>query len=90
MLRTLNTFAVDLIQIPSIEDLFWYAAQNVVGRLNFVDCVIYQADEEQTCLTQVAAWGEKNPFARSILNPLVIPFGRGITGQVAANGTASA
>lgn len=88
MLRTLNTFAVDLIQIPSIEDLFWYAAQNVVGRLNFVDCVIYQADEEQTILTQVAAWGEKNPFARSILNPLVIPFGRGITGQVAAKGTA--
>ncbi len=83
MLRTLNTFAVDLIQIPSIEDLFWYVAQNVVGRLNFVDCVIYQADEAQTSLQQVAAWGEKNPFGRSILNPLVIPFGRGITGQVA-------
>lgn len=58
-------------------------AQNVVGRLNFVDCVIYQADEAQTHLRQVAAWGEKNPFGRSILNPLIIPFGGGITGQVA-------
>lgn len=83
MLRTLNTFAVDLIQIPSVEDLFWYVAQNVVGRLNFVDCVIYQADDEQATLKQVAAWGEKNPFGRSIVNPLVIAFGRGITGQVA-------
>ncbi len=82
-LRTLNTFAVDLIQIPSVEDLFWYVAQNVVGRLNFVDCVIYQADEGQATLTQVAAWGEKNPFGRSIINPLVIPFGHGITGKVA-------
>lgn len=82
-LRTLNTFAVDLIQIPSVEDLFWYVAQNVVGRLNFVDCVIYQADDGQTNLTQVAAWGEKNPFGRSIINPLVIPFGHGITGKVA-------
>lgn len=82
-LRTLNTFAVDLIGIPSAEDLFWYVAQNVVGRLNFVDCVIYQANPEQTELKQVAAWGEKNPYGRSIINPLVIPFGRGITGKVA-------
>jgi signal transduction histidine kinase len=82
-LRTLNKFAVDLIQIPSIEDLFWYVAQNVVGKLNFVDCVIYQANDDQTSLRQVAAWGGKNPFGRNILNPLIIPFGRGITGQVA-------
>lgn len=82
-LRTLNAFAVDLITIPSTEDLFWYVAQNVVGRLNFVDCVIYQANDAQTDIRQVAAWGEKNPFGRMILDPLVIPFGRGITGQVA-------
>ncbi len=83
MLRTLNTFAVDLIQIPNVEELFWYVAQNVVGRLNFPDCVIYRADEAQTSLMQVAAWGNKNPYGRNILNPLVIPFGRGITGKVA-------
>lgn len=83
MLRTLNVFAVDLISIPSVEDLFWYVAQNVVGKLGFIDCVIYQANAAQTELIQAAAWGEKNPFGRNIINPLVIPFGRGITGQVA-------
>ena len=83
-LRTLNSFAVDLISIPSVEDLFWYVARNVVGRLKFNDCVIYQANETQTELLQVAALGEKNPFGRNILNPLQIPFGSGITGQVAA------
>lgn len=83
MLRTLNTFAVDLMSIPSVEDLFWYVAQNVVGKLGFIDCVIYQADEPQSELTQAAAWGEKNPYGRNIINPLVIPFGHGITGQVA-------
>lgn len=87
-LRTLNQFAVDLIQIPSTEDLLWYVAQNVVGRLGFVDCVIYEANAEQTELRQVAAWGEKNPFGRNILNPLIIPFGRGITGKVAKTGKA--
>nr|WP_239030091.1 ATP-binding protein [Nereida sp. MMG025] len=69
--------------IPNVDDLFWYVAQKVVGKLGFVDCVIYQANADQTALTQVAAWGEKNPFGRSILNPLVIPFGQGITGTVA-------
>ena len=82
-LRTLNAFAVDLMSIPTVEDLFWYVAQNVAGRLNFLDCVIYQANDAQTELVQVAALGEKNPFGRSILNPLKIPFGKGITGQVA-------
>lgn len=82
-LRTLNAFAVDLMSIPTVEDLFWYVAQNVVGHLNFLDCVIYQANDAQTELVQVAALGEKNPFGRSILNPLKIPFGKGITGQVA-------
>ena len=82
-LTTLNAFAIDLISIPNIEDLFWYVAQNVVGHLKFVDCVIYLANDEQTSLVQVAALGEKNPFGRSIVNPLKIPFGQGITGQVA-------
>lgn len=83
MLRTLNAFAVDLIAIPSAQDLFWYVAQNVVGRLHFVDCVIYEANPEQTELFQVAALGDKNPFGRSIINPLRIKFGQGITGRVA-------
>lgn len=82
-LRTLNEFAVDLISIPNATDLFWYVARNVVGRLGFVDCEIYTADVETQELTQVAALGEKNPYGRTILNPLVIPFGVGITGKVA-------
>ena len=87
-LRILNAFAVDLIAIPSLEDLFWYVAQNVVGRLNFADCVIYQADHDAMELVQVAAIGDKNPFGRTIVNALRIPFGQGITGQVAQTGKA--
>ncbi len=82
-LRALNAFAVDIIGIPNVDDLFWYVARNVVGRLNFVDCVIYQADDAQTHLVQVAALGEKNPYGRTIVNPLRIAFGDGITGKVA-------
>lgn len=82
-LRILNAFAVDVMTIPNEEDLFWYVAQNVVGQLRFIDCVIYKANASQTELTQVAALGDKNPFGRRIINPLRIPFGQGITGSVA-------
>ncbi|MEM9854973.1 MAG: ATP-binding protein [Pseudomonadota bacterium] len=75
---------MDVITIPNEEDLLWYVARNVVGRLGFVDCVIYRANAEETELTQVAALGDKNPFGRKILNPLKIKFGEGITGRVAA------
>lgn len=84
-LRTLNAFAVDIMSIPSAEDLFWYVARNVVGKLGFIDCVIYEANTSETELRQVAALGEKNPFGRNIINPLIIPFGQGITGRVAAS-----
>lgn len=82
-LRTLNAFAVQVMAIPNANDLLWYVAQNVVGKLNFVDCVIYTSDADETVLTQAAAMGAKNPFGRSIVNPLKIPFGEGITGRVA-------
>jgi signal transduction histidine kinase len=85
-LRTLNAFAVDIMSIRTAEDLFWYVARNVVGRLNFVDCVIYKADDGRTELVQVAALGEKNPYDRTIINPLRIPFGEGITGRTALEG----
>jgi signal transduction histidine kinase len=84
ILHTLNAFALDVMTIPSREDLFWYVARNVVGRLGFIDCVIYEADDMGTELRQAAALGEKNPYDRAIINPLRIPFGRGVTGRTAA------
>ena len=73
-LRTLNTFAVDLIAIPSVEDLFWYVAQNVVGRLNFVDCVIYQADEDQTQSATGCSLGAEKPLWAQHCRSLGDPF----------------
>ncbi|MBM2578098.1 GAF domain-containing protein [Jannaschia sp. Os4] len=85
-LRTLNAFAVDLMAIRSAEDLYWHVAREVVGRLGFVDCVVYRLDAPSGELVQVAALGEKNPYDRAILNPLRIPMGQGITGRCAERG----
>lgn len=77
-------FAANLIALNNEEDLLWYVAESVVGRLGYLDCVIYRLDPANNMLTQAAAIGEKTPFRRQIRNALRIPFGNGITGAVAA------
>lgn len=82
-LRILNEFAVSMIKIASQDDLVWYVAKEVVGRLGFVDCVLYGLDEDRNVLVQMAAIGDKNPHDRTIVNRLEIPVGIGVTGRVA-------
>ena len=83
LLRTINEFALNLFAIRTTGDLVWYVAREVVGRLGFIDCVIYLIEPERALLRQVAAIGDKNPQGRDIVNALEIPVGKGITGQVA-------
>ncbi len=80
-LRVLNAFAVSLLQQNRLDDLLWSIAENVGTLLGFEDSVIYLATSNE--LRQYAAFGAKNPRARQILNPIVIPFGSGVVGRVA-------
>lgn len=82
-LRILHEFAVSLIQISSADDLVWYVAKEVVGRMGFLDCVLYSVDEDRQVLIQQAAIGDKNPSGRTIANQLEIPIGVGVSGRVA-------
>lgn len=87
-LKVINAFAVDLIAIPSKEDLAWYVAREVVGKLGFDDCVVYYVEESGNHLKQYAAIGaDKNPVSNEIVNPLEIPIGDGVTGHVAQTRT---
>ncbi len=86
-LEVLREFVVHLLEITDVGELCWYVAKEVVGRLGFVDCVVYRFDVEAQTLVQSAAIGEKNPEREVITNKLVIPLGEGITGQVAMTKT---
>lgn len=72
----------------SVEDVLWDVARNCIARLNFEDCVIYLKDPTRDVLIQKAAFGPKNPKEYEIYNPLEIPFGKGIVGDVANTGRA--
>lgn len=70
------------------DELSWYIAHDVMGASGYADCVIYKVDPSDQVCRQIAAYGPKNPDKMSILNPINIPFGRGIVGHVASTGVA--
>jgi ligand-binding sensor domain-containing protein/putative methionine-R-sulfoxide reductase with GAF domain len=73
----------------SVDDILWDICRNCISRLKFEDCVIYLLDTEKNVLVQKAAYGPKNSNANEIVNPLVIPLGLGIVGNVAQTGNAT-
>jgi putative methionine-R-sulfoxide reductase with GAF domain len=81
-------FSGSILEKDSEEEVFWDLAKNVIGRLGFVDCIIYTVNQRTRELVQRAAYGPKNPKQYDILKPINIPLGMGITGFVAASGIA--
>ena len=81
--RRINEFATSLSPVHSEDDILWEITRQCIAVLGFTDCVIYTFDADGKHLVQRAAYGPKNPRDREILNPIVIPVGKGIVGAVA-------
>ena len=87
-LKVINEFAVSILSNNTVDEIVWAVAKHAIAYLDLEDCVIYLLDESKTQLIQRAAHGPKNPEAYEILDPIVIPLGRGIVGSVALSGIA--
>jgi diguanylate cyclase (GGDEF)-like protein/PAS domain S-box-containing protein len=85
-LGIVSDLAVALLKPSKLEEILWVVARTAIGGLGFQDCVIYLFDESRSRLVQKAAYGPKNPIAEEILDPIVIPLGKGIVGSVALTG----
>ena len=88
-------FATLMGSSGSIDGLLWNIARHCISKLNFEDCVIYLLDSTRNVLVQKAALGPKSVYNReigdydnTILGPIEIPVGQGITGTVALTGIA--
>lgn len=86
--QAVNYFSRRMAEQTTIDGLLWDVARNCIGRLHFEDCVIYLADHEEKYLVQCAAFGPKNPSGNTLINPIRLPIGEGITGTVALTGRA--
>lgn len=76
-------FASQINRHKNVNELLWDVAKNCISKLKLEECVIYMVDTERNVLVQTAAYGPKNSEVNTILKPIEIPIGHGITGTVA-------
>jgi putative methionine-R-sulfoxide reductase with GAF domain len=77
-----NYFSSSLADKKTEEEVLWDVTNNLIGRMNYEDCMIYLWNEGKTKMIQKAAYGPKgNPEMISEQVFDVLP-GQGIVGQV--------
>lgn len=86
MLGIFRDLSSGLLSAADLESVLTTVARTAMSALSYEDCVIYLADQPSRTLVQRAAHGPKNPSGSAVLNPITIPFGRGIVGACAASG----
>jgi putative methionine-R-sulfoxide reductase with GAF domain/anti-sigma regulatory factor (Ser/Thr protein kinase) len=77
-----NYFSSSLADKKNVDDVLWDVSKNLIGRLNYEDCMIYLWNEDKTRMIQKASYGPKGD-PKSIFNKVfdVLP-GQGIVGYV--------
>jgi putative methionine-R-sulfoxide reductase with GAF domain len=77
-----NYFSFSLAGKKNVDDVLWDVAKNLIGRMNYLDCMIYLWDHDKTKMVQKASYGPKgNPQAITSKIFDVLP-GQGIVGHV--------
>lgn len=84
-LKTINQFASSVLKKNTIDELIWEVINLIIKELGFVDCIIYLMDEDKKNLVQRAAFGDKEE-GETVIDPIIIAFGKGIVGTVAKTG----
>ncbi|NOT52165.1 MAG: histidine kinase [Chitinophagaceae bacterium] len=74
-------FGATIHQHDNTDELLWDVAKNLIGKLEFEDCMIYLWDLGKTLLLQKAGYGIKGSMqAKMDKNKYHVPKGKGIVG----------
>lgn len=77
-----NYFSSSLADKKNEDEVLWDVSKNLIGRMNYEDCIIYMWNEDKTKMEQKAAYGPKGkPEVISGQHFDVLP-GQGIVGHV--------
>ena len=77
-----NYFSACFAGKDTVEDVLWDVSKNLIGRMNYEECIIYMWNAEKTKMIQKAAYGPKgNPRTISAQSFDVSP-GQGVVGYV--------
>ena len=83
----INNILKSILGKENIYDIAWEISSSIANYLSTDDCVIYLVDDTSKTLEQIVAYNKKAVKAKQVLNKFVIPFGKGIVGDVAKKGT---
>jgi putative methionine-R-sulfoxide reductase with GAF domain/anti-sigma regulatory factor (Ser/Thr protein kinase) len=83
-----NFFSSSLLNKNDIDDVLWDVAKNLIGKLGFVDCMIYLWNEDKTSLIQKAGYGPKGSLEELESKHFEVLPGQGVVGTVAITGEA--
>lgn len=80
--QIVNYFSNSLIGKHNLDDVLWDVARNLIGRLGFVDCIIYIWNEDKTKMIQKAGFGPKGTADRIGKETFEVFPGQGLVGYV--------
>jgi len=79
-----NYFTSSLAGMHDREAVLWDVAQNLIGKLNYEDCMIYLWNSDKTRMVQKAAWGPKGKPELIETDLFEVNPGQGVVGHVVA------
>ncbi|MEO7044689.1 MAG: histidine kinase, partial [Ferruginibacter sp.] len=77
-----NYFSTSLIDKNSVDDVLWDVVKNLIGKLGFVDCIIYLWNEDGTKMIQKAGLGPKGSTEEINKQYFDVSPGQGVVGYV--------
>ena len=81
-------FTTSLLNKNDVDDVLWDVSKNLIGKLNFVDCMIYLWNEDKTKMIQKAGYGTKGSIEDFEKKHFDVLPGQGIVGAVMQSGEA--
>ncbi len=77
-----NYFSNSLNGKKTVEDALWDVAKNLIGRMGFVDCIIYLWNSDKTKMVQKAGIGPKGSIEQLQKKLFDVLPGQGVVGHV--------
>lgn len=77
-----NYFSSSLANKKTEDEVLWDVAANLIGRMNYVDCIIYIWNEDKTKMLQKAAYGPKGKPEYINEQLFDVAPGQGVVGHV--------
>ncbi|MEO6000316.1 MAG: histidine kinase [Chitinophagaceae bacterium] len=75
-------FSTSMAGIKNVNDVLWDVTKNLIGRMNYEDCIIYMWNEEKSKMIQKAAHGPKGNLKAIHMQTFDVLPGQGLVGHV--------